>query len=232
MKRRLRVLLWLTVLILMIGLVGVYALIQVAKKEAPRVAATLKAMPTPTAEKLLTARQAYDLAVERARGQYGSVYLDELNAGGGTIGITTLNKKVDDDGRASSWDVYFMRFDPDAQSYILVFVVVENGEVARISDSKPLKMYSDLDHYLKYESVDMERVKISGADAVRIADENGGDKFTRIMLKLTQSSGQPIWIVAFGPGSREKGEHPGLTIWIDAETGEVVSKETEMYHIS
>ncbi|MCK4735428.1 MAG: hypothetical protein KAT65_23445 [Methanophagales archaeon] len=145
--------------------------------------------------------------------------------------MSTLKQKVGDDGRASSWDVNFMLFHPDAGTRVLVYVFIENGEVTRISASKPLEMHFDLDSYLRSDLIDMESVKISGADAVRIADENGGDKFTRIMLRLVNGGWYPRWIVAFGPGTREKGEQPGLTIRINAETGEVVGKETERYHV-
>lgn len=191
-------------------------------------AATKETQP----EKLLTAREAYDLAVERAREEYGSVYFYQLTAGGGTVGLTTLRQKVGDDGRAPSWDVDFKSFHPDNGTYLQVFVAVENGEVTRVSPGKPLEMYFDLDRYLRTDVIDMEGVKVSGADAVRIADENGGSEFTRIMLRLVKSSaGYPYWIVAFGPGTLEKGEQLGLFVRINAETGEVVGKETKTYHI-
>jgi len=191
---------------------------------------TSTSTPTP-ALKLMTAREAYDLAVEHAREEYGSVYLYQLTAGGGTVGLSTLKQKVGDDGRASSWDVNFMLFHPDNGTRVLVLAVIENGEVTRVSTSKPLEMYFDLDSYLRSDLIDMEKVKVSGAEAVRIADENGGGEFTRIMLRLVKTGGHPRWIVAFGPGTREKGEHPGIFIRIDAETGEVVGKKTKMYHI-
>ena len=228
--KKIRVLTLLGVLIVGIVLAS-GCITQEGQKESSKEPAVTSTKEAPH-EKLLTARGAYDLAVERAREDYGSVYFYQLTAGGGTVGLSTLKQKVGDDGRASDWKVDFKLFHPDNKTYIQVFVAVENGEVARVSTGKPLEMYFDLDHYLKFDLIDMERWKISGADAVRIADENGGDEFTRIALRLVKSSaGYPRWIVAFGPSTREKGEQPGLVIRINAETGEVVGKETKMYHI-
>jgi len=188
-----------------------------------------------TGEKLLGAREAYDLAVERASASYGKVHLWQLTAGGGTVGLSTLYEKVDDEGRATKWEVEF--FHPEDGTIVQVYVVVENGGVESVSVSEPMEKYFEWNHYLKYDLVDIETVKITSADAVRIANENGGNEFTRIMLRLVKSqlpsTGEvyPEWIVAFGPGTREEGEHPGLIIRINAETGEVVDKETKMYHI-
>jgi len=182
-----------------------------------------------TSKKLLTAREAYDLAVERAREDYGNVYLKQLTAGGGTVGLSTLKEKVGDDGRACKWDVVFVH--PDDQTYLQILAVVENNEVRWISAGKPLKIYGEWDNFVRVWTLDVEKCKVTGAEAVRIADENGGDKFTRIMLRLVKEGGCPRWIVAFGPSTREKGKHPGLFIRINGETGEVTGKKTKMYHV-
>jgi len=179
---------------------------------------------------MISAFEAYDLAVAEATVKYGDVYLDEITAGGGTAGLSSLYEKVDDNGQAANWEVMFKQ--PGNGTYLIIIVAIENGEVERTYAGDPLENGSSWDYFLKYSLLDIERCQITGAEAVKIADENGGCDYTRIMLRLINGYlGCPHWIVAYGPGTREKGQHPGVTFHIDGETGEIVSKTTQTYNV-
>ena len=182
------------------------------------------------AQTMLTAFEAYDLAAAAAAAEYGSVYLEEMTAGGGTVGLTSLYEKVDDSGRAASWELLFLQ--PGDGTYVRIIVDVADGEVTSTWAGDPHEMSGGWDSYQKYSVVDIERCQITGAEAVRIADGDGGCDYTRIMLRLVNgSAGRPHWIVAYGPATGQKGELPGVTYHIDGETGEIVSKKTKTYNV-
>lgn len=183
-------------------------------------------------ETLLSALEAYDLAVNELTPAYGDVYLYELWGGASATFGTSLEEHIDDNGRASHWDLTFNQLLSDEESYVFIGVWVDNGEVNVLGsgDSEPVP--ADLDSRMEEDLVDIHRCSISGSEAVRIADEDGGRDYTRLRLMLlNDGTGCPEWIVVYGPALGETGEQPGVTFHISGETGEITYKRTDTYNV-
>lgn len=186
--------------------------------------------PTPAPTVRLTAKEAYDIALNHAAAKYGDVYLSSLSAGYATI--YRGQPRYLAEGRSDEWRAVFTKY-TGPQEYTMIFTTVENGEITWSSESDPSSLsYGTWEEHLPYNTIDVESWNIDSSEAVRIAEEAGGAEFTLLMLILSGTVENTRWRVIFGPSTMAKGEHPGLAVEINATSGEVIKTETKTFKIS
>ena len=225
-----KILKWLTIMVIAIPLLITGCIGPAETPTAPKPTPT--PTPSPAPQVRLAAKEAYEIALNHATAKYGEIYLSSFE--GLRAGYATIYRgrpRYLAEGRSDEWKITFNK-PTEPQEYISIYVTVKNGEVTRISESKPLSFSSGTwADQLPYLTIDVEKWNIDSPEAVKIAEEAGGAEFTLLMLSLISSREYPKWRGIFGPSTTEKGEHPGLAVEINATNGEVIKTETKTFKV-
>ena len=183
--------------------------------------------PTTGSTERMTAREAYSIAEDLAKSEYGDLYLKSARAGG-TFFFTDM-RSLPVEGKSFIWNFEFSS--PGAQKKI--HIDVENGTatVDRIAD------WSDYDkEYWEDSVIDPAAWKIDSPEAEQLADNRGGEEFKSMdpnnclrSMVLSAYKDSLSWRVDYGPLRSKNGELPGVRITIDATTGDFKRKEETKY---
>ena len=222
---------WLAIILIGIPLLitGCFGQVETATAPEPTMPPSSESEPTPPPQVRLTAKEAYDIALNHATAEFGEVYLSQIRAGYATI-VHGWPRDIAD-GCSDEWSVSFRKqYGEDQWAGILL--TVENGEVTYSAEGEPYPLRGSTwaDYVLNF-TVDVSKWNITSPEAVKIAEAAGGAEFRLLMLCLTAHWQDPKWYIVFGPVSTEKGEHPGFAVEVNAANGEVISTKPKTFQI-
>jgi len=183
-------------------------------------AVTVLTPPTPSSSSM-TAREAYPLAVEQARGWQPDSHLFGAESGGDS-GFAWEDSPLDKDGKCCRvW--LFRAYSPTKGEVVDVRVAfIERVPTAHVlGEGHPPAAPNAPRPELTMDERILDSTEIMG-----IANLNGGDAFKAggnrlyiIELYPGSAAGDWLWAVDYGPESREGG--PGLRIVLSAANGSV-----------
>jgi hypothetical protein len=181
--------------------------------------------PTPTLG-AVSAKEGYALALQVARAKHPDAYLTGVESGchtaGGFVNIcyeSEYYRMASGDGRSTYW--HFSFYPPGAPAN-------EAGFMVDVVQGQPDEGYTFGTGSGSFEPLLFDEV-IDSTEAVSIADAHGGSAY-RAATPGSQVSGacisggsMPAWQIDYCPPFDEGG--PGLVVWVDAITGEVIETE-------
>lgn len=181
--------------------------------------------PTPTPQPELTAKEAYEMAYERASEEYDNLYLRQMDAGGTTFVTFKKGHPPVEAGRSDQWYVIFHWRASDA-TYTQVFVAIRGGQADAPSEGGTWDV--DWEDHLEREAADFSQWEwnMDSPQAVEIAKEQGWEGLGPMCLILGRRLGaqrRVAYLVVLGPISGEGGR--GLEVYIDAADGTVLKTE-------
>lgn len=181
--------------------------------------------PTPTPQPELTAKEAYEMAYERASEEYDNLYLYQITAGGTTFVAFKKGHPPVEAGRSDHWWVTFHWRAADG-AYTQVFVAIRGGEADALSEGGTFNV--DWEDHLERQAADFSQWewKVDSPQAVEIAKEQGWEGLGAMYLRLGRTVAHQrrvAYLVVLGPISGEGGR--GLEVYIDAADGTVLKTE-------
>lgn len=173
----------------------------------PSVVEATPAVPQPSAPTrgAVTGLQAFELALPLAHGWQADARLMEL--------ATTIMAPLATDGTCEVWTVNFYSVSAKAQNNVMV----QNGKAAAMGQVAG--------EYDETRLIDPSTVKLDSAEAIKIAEENGGSEYSAQEGTIPTTSlnyhalyEKPIWTVNY-----LKADYTvAFTVHIDAAGGEVL----------
>ncbi|MCK4327039.1 MAG: hypothetical protein KAW41_01030 [Candidatus Diapherotrites archaeon] len=176
----------------------------------------------------VTAREAFDMAYERASAEFGDVHLRDIGAGGTVVGHKKGHAAVED-GRSDTWIVTFEKKQSD-NTFTLVFAVINKGELLsggfgcyEGKDAMEISEGSWEEHAGK-RLADTSKWNIDSPEAVEIAKQQTGLEGLGAMSVTADYNylvaDYPVYDIRLGPVSGEGGK--GLVAYIDMNDGSVL----------